>query len=437
MRDRLPLSTPAKRGRLPVSKSPVWVSADNEGRGGVKLGYRKGARGGSWVAKLVERGRRAETTLGIADDDGAVSAMSYREASEAARAWGKAERERIASGAATEAATRPATVGDAIIEYMTARAKRDPVNGRNAGHRLGRHVLADRILTSVQLHRLIERDLAAWRARLPDDLAPATVNRMLNDVRAALNAHIDRNWRVLPAWLKKEVKAGTRAAPNVQRARQALLNDADVRRVIDATYGVDEDLGNLVLVLASTGARFRQVSQIRVTDVQAEAERIMVPVSFKGRGVKQRQQVPVAVLSDVVARLRPLLAGRAGHEALLQHWVGVKGFGHADGPVRREPWRSSNQMFKGWVRALAAAGVEYVEPYALRHSSVVRMLRAGVPVRIVAAAHDTSSQMIERHYAQFILDAADELARRALTPLVSAPPRALSAIAYASMRSRT
>jgi integrase len=428
MSDRLPLSTPAKRGRLPVSKSPVWVSADNERRGGVKLGYRKGARGGSWLAKLVERGRRAEATLGAADDDGAASTMSYREASEAARAWGKAERERIARGTATEAETRPATVGDAISEYIAARAKRDPVNGRNARHRLGRHALADRTLTSVQLHRLTERDIAAWRARLPHDLAPATLNRMLNDVRAALNAHIEANWRALPASLKEEVRAGTRPAPNVQRARQALLSDADVRRVIEAAFGVDDDLGNLVLLLASTGARFRQVSQITVTDVQANAERIMVPVSFKGRGVKQRQHVPFAVGGDVIARLKPLLAGRNGHEALLQHWVGVKGFGHAARPVHREPWRSANQMFKGWVRALAAAGVEYVEPYALRHSSVIRMLRAGLPVRIVAAAHDTSSQMIERHYAQFILDAADELARRAVTPLVSAPPRVLAAI---------
>jgi integrase len=429
MRDKLPLSTPAKRAKLPVSKIPVWVSADNERRGGVKLGYRKGARGGSWLAKVVEHGHRTEDTLGPADDEGIAGGMSYREASEAARAWGKVERGRIANGEATKAKTRPATIGDALNEYVSVRAKRDPINGRNARHRLGKHALADGALIRVQFDRLAERDFAAWRARLPQDLSPATVNRMLNDVKAALNAYIDANWRALPPSLKEEVKAGTRAVPNVQRARQALLTDADVRRVIEAAYGVDGDLGNLVLLLASTGARFRQVSQITVTDVQAEAERIMVPVSFKGRGVKQRHHVPVPVGSDVIARLKPLLAGRAGHEALLQHWVGVKGFGHAAGPVRREPWRSANQMFKGWVRAVAATGIEYVEPYALRHSSVVRMLRAGVPIRIVAAAHDTSSQMIERHYAQFILDAADELARRALTPLVSASPRALAVVA--------
>ena len=60
-------------------------------------------------------------------------------------------------------------------------------------------------------------------------------------------------------------------------------------------------------------------------------------------------------------------------------------------------------------------------PYSLRHSSIVRGLRAGLPVRLVAALHDTSSAMIERHYAAFIVDAMDELAARAVVPLTTAP----------------
>jgi len=51
--------------------------------------------------------------------------------------------------------------------------------------------------------------------------------------------------------------------------------------------------------------------------------------------------------------------------------------------------------------------------YALRHSSIVRALGAGLPIRLVAALHDTSVEMIEKHYAAFIVDATEELARRA------------------------
>jgi hypothetical protein len=53
----------------------------------------------------------------------------------------------------------------------------------------------------------------------------------------------------------------------------------------------------------------------------------------------------------------------------------------------------------------------------LRHSSIVRALSAGVPVRLVAALHDTSVQMIEQHYSAYIVDATEEIARRAVTPL--------------------
>ena len=57
-------------------------------------------------------------------------------------------------------------------------------------------------------------------------------------------------------------------------------------------------------------------------------------------------------------------------------------------------------------------------PYALRHSSIVRQLRAGLPVRLVAALHDTSARMIELHYSAAIVDALDDLSAGAVIPLV-------------------
>lgn len=57
-------------------------------------------------------------------------------------------------------------------------------------------------------------------------------------------------------------------------------------------------------------------------------------------------------------------------------------------------------------------------PYALRHSSIVRGLRAGLPIRLVASNHDTSVQMIERHYARYIADGLEELSAKAVIPLL-------------------
>jgi len=55
-----------------------------------------------------------------------------------------------------------------------------------------------------------------------------------------------------------------------------------------------------------------------------------------------------------------------------------------------------------------------VTMYALRHTSIVRQLLANVPVRVVAALHDTSVEMVERSYSRYIADHADELARATL-----------------------
>ena len=78
------IDTPAKRRKLPAAKAPVWIAIGGA-RGGLKLGYRKGPRGGVWVAKAVGAKHRRETTLGRADDDNAgPGALSFRAATAAA-----------------------------------------------------------------------------------------------------------------------------------------------------------------------------------------------------------------------------------------------------------------------------------------------------------------------------------------------------------------
>ena len=52
--------------------------------------------------------------------------------------------------------------------------------------------------------------------------------------------------------------------------------------------------------------------------------------------------------------------------------------------------------------------------YALRHSSIVRMLLKNVPIRLVASLHNTSVAMIEKHYSKYIVEFGDEHARAGL-----------------------
>ena len=73
--------------------------------------------------------------------------------------------------------------------------------------------------------------------------------------------------------------------------------------------------------------------------------------------------------------------------------------------------------------AVKRAGMDpdKVTIYALRHSSIVRQLLKGIPIRVVADAHDTSVAMIEKTYSKHISHHADELVRAALLDL-NVPP---------------
>jgi hypothetical protein len=86
------IDTIARRKKLPVTTHPVWTSI-GDARSGLKLGYRKGARGGVWVGKLVMGGARIETTLGPADD-GSDAGLNHADATAATIVWAGSVRSR-------------------------------------------------------------------------------------------------------------------------------------------------------------------------------------------------------------------------------------------------------------------------------------------------------------------------------------------------------
>jgi len=135
-----------------------------------------------------------------------------------------------------------------------------------------------------------------------------------------------------------------------------------------------------------------------------------MPASRKGRGRKPAKR-PVPITTDLAAKLR---SNRPAEAPLLLR---------ADGRA----WQSSDDGDHERLFRLAAAraGLQGVTAYVLRHSSVIRSLLANVPVRIVAAMHDTSVAMIERTYSAHISDYADTVARGALlAPPIAEPTTA-------------
>lgn len=428
------LGTRTARMRLPARHKPFFRALGE----GLHIGYRRSTvagRAGTWLLRRYLGAGNYEThILGVADDlpegNTGDAVLTFDQAQAASRALAK--RRMASSRAAAEAAP---TVRRVVVDYIAQRKRRNATAGRDAELRLTRHVLSAP-LAAAALPDLTEACFTAWRDGLrrggrsakPSGLplAPATLARLLNDLRAAITPAARK--AKLPADALASIREGLRAPEAPDRAReQQVLADADVRRIVQAAADHDADFGRLILVLAATGARLDQAARITVADFQHEAGRIMVPVSRKGRGAKQVSHVAVPLPADVAARLRAIVAGRMGHEPLLMRWhhrqvEGEKVAGLLPRWEResRRPWTSSAEMTRPWRTALAAAGLPVgLVPYCLRHSSIVRGLRAGLPVRLVAAVHDTSAAMVERHYAAFIVDATEELLRRAAVPLAS------------------
>jgi len=416
-----------RNARSKLKRGAHWLSIDPD----VHLGYRKGARGGRWLVRWYKGARAySQETLATADDvlaaDG-KTVISYAQAMTIARKFVEAKRQEAIAAAAGPILT----VKDAVDEYIAERDARERAKAagsglkRDARSKLTKHVLSSEI-AAKPLHTLDADALRRWRAGLSKDLAPGSVRRLSSDFKAALNRAVETHRKQVGPELLLAVKDGLKTVEaRAVAARRQILSDAEVRAVLTAAASIDAegswggDLLRLATILAATGARFSQIARLAVGDVQVKESRIMLPVSHKGRGEKRIEQIGFRVGSDVIAALKPALEKRGASAPLLERWRHRQTAPAEWVRDRRGPWSSASELLRPWVAIVERAGLPAdTVPYALRHSSIVRQLRAGLPTRLVAALHDTSSAMIEKHYAAYIVDAMDELAARAITPLV-------------------
>lgn len=417
------------RLRLKPAHHPYWRAISS----GRHLGYYKGRRGASWIARCRSPlgGSYVTRTLGYCDDsadaDGRII-LCWKDALEKALTWFQ----QVETPGYLEAANL--TVETAAVDYSAMRDARDSARAgrpvRSDGRsRMNRYVVVDEDLAGIRLHDLTEAHLKAWRGR-QQHMKMTTRQRLANDLKAALNHCYVQHRRVLPSDFPMTVKFGLKAEENYwehgeSRARDnQILDDEQVRKIIRLSIAQDQDgdFALIVIMLAATGARFCQLRRMRVCDVQLDHNRVLVPASFKGKG-KAPELTKIPVGSDVLERLRSAVEGRPPGDALLQRWryrqIGPAG-PNAWVKHYRGPWRTASEMTRDWQRVMAEAEFEGVIPYALRHSSIVRGIRANVPIRLVAALHDTSVTMIERHYSRWITEGLEELAARAIVPLLAA-----------------
>jgi integrase len=230
-----------------------------------------------------------------------------------------------------------------------------------------------------------------------DRMTPSSVNRVCNSLKAALNLAASLDSKIANT---REWERGLTAIPDADESRNVILPDDEVRTVVKCSYDDSEEFGYFVEVLSVTGTRPSQAERLTVGDLQVD--RLMMPPSRKGGKKKRTEKRPAPIPLSLAERLRKTAGDRPANARLLLK-------------PDKAPW-SRGLHQRPFQRAAEAAGLDpaAVTIYALRHSSIVRQLLAGVPVRVVASNHDTSVAMIEKTYSRYITDHTDALTRRAL-----------------------
>jgi hypothetical protein len=152
------------------------------------------------------------------------------------------------------------------------------------------------------------------------------------------------------------------------------------------------------------------VVRLRVEDLHDHQVRpkLMMPKSGKGGGrnrvQKKAERYSVPITVQLAARLRAAAMGRDQGGSLLTQRDGS--------PWPKHPGQHCHRQIDKIVTAVGL-GPE-VTMYALRHSSIVRMLLANVPIRLIASLHNTGVAMIERNYSRYITEHSDDISRKAL-----------------------
>lgn len=404
------LDARAARERLKTRREPHWRTLSE----GLAVGYRKGRKGGTWIARHYtgEHGRRFQS-LGTADDivdaDGA-NVLSFTQAQEAARKWfGE-----LAMQDGGELKTGSYTIRDAMDDYLKDYNRRGGKSPYTVETTIKAHI--NPTLGDAAISKLTRRRIEAWledvvskppRVRTKTGKKQAyrdqpegreairrrrsTANRVLTVLKAALNlAHQHRRAASREAW--SAVKPYREAdAPKVQ-----YLDDKETKRLVNVC---PKDLRAIVTAALLSGARYGELSALTAGDYNADSGTLHIARSKSGK-------VRHIVLTD------------EGKEFFAQAATGKQRgdllFTRANGLV----WKHAEQ-FRPLKEACEKAKIKpAISFHILRHTYASRLAMKGVPMAVIAQQLGHSdTRMTERHYAHLAPSYVADTIRAAFTRL--------------------
>lgn len=382
------LESRAARAALKVRGKPYYRAIGP----GLHIGYRKGKKGGRWVARLYAGDGNYRVEV-LADTDDMLDAngetvLDFWQAQEAAR---RLHTLRTTGG---ERASPRYTVANAIgdyLEWMEGARK----GSRDARYRAEALILPD--LGGVDAAKLTAKRIRTWQRKIaetpprlrtkpgekqqyrepaddPDAIRRrrASANRTLTVLKAALNR----------AWREGEIASDAewrRVEPYeaVEMARTRYLTIAEAQRLLNAA---EPSFRNLVQAALQTGARYGELAALKVSDFNTDSGTVTIQQSKSG---KARH---IVLTDEGVMFFRGVTAGRNGAELVFTTKAG-------------SAWTKSAQT-RPMVDACRNAKINPpIGFHGLRHTWASLAVMNGVPLLVVAKnLGHADTRMVERHY---------------------------------------
>lgn len=363
------LSTVRSRVSLKAQREPHWHKLAT----GEYLGFRPSSigKGGTWIARSYNPDTRRKPLKALGDFGHLPDSERFSAASRAAREWFT----HLCGGGSEKS-----------ITVLNA-CKRYAVGNAEAEGRLARTVYSDPI-AKVSVDKLTRTHVQGWRKRLEAmpalvaknpkgkpitrKRAPATINRDMVPLRAALNMSLDHGdalndqaWRLALRPVKKA------------DGRRNLYLDKQQRRDLLAKLPTDVQAfaRGLCLLPLRPGA----LAALVTGDYDHRRSELVVAKDKGGTGRK------ILVEGETAAMLRAQTRGKLPAAPL---------FGRGDGAA----WKA--YMWKDAIKAAAKAAKlpDQVVAYTLRHSTITDLVQSGLDLLTVAQVSGTSVAMIEKHY---------------------------------------
>lgn len=399
----------SNRAKLTVSREPYWTKLEP----GRALGYRKTTAGaGTWIARIYlpeSKTAKRYKSLATADDlneaDG-LHILSYAQAQAEARKWFEEQLRFIALELDGELPRLgPYKVSDAMAAYLDDARHRGMKGLANTQSNIRAHILPK--LGDLDVSRLTRPRIQKWHLELSETprrrggrgekgaqlLAPPktpderrarrdTANRILAALKAGLNyahRHVTQfsstPWRDVSPFRE------------VTSCRVRFLSVEEQRALVAAC---PKGFKELVMAALFTGCRFGELARLRVRDFDPTSSTLLIEISKSG---KPRR---VWVRPEAKVWFQRLVEGKAGDQPML---IKLKaGTGGPRGPKEDLSWLAHDQK-KLMDTACAQAGVERLTFHELRHTYASTLIKARVPLYVVAKqlGHG-DTRMVERYY---------------------------------------